>query len=97
MTILVCNTHEVEPKTFRDFIHPDVEIHDSVVVALETLEKNGWYPRSLWGASGIRYWPDEARSKQTVITYTAALVHPRLEFLAKHTGIQELLGITERK
>lgn len=97
MTISVCNTHEVAPNTFRDLIPVDVDLDARIVVVLETLERNGWYPRTLVNDDGIRYWPDNERPRQIVVTYTSALIGPRLAFFVKHTGIQELLGTTEEK
>ena len=83
--------------TFHDFVPRDAEIGAGVLALVEVLERHGWYPRGLMGSSGIRYWPDNQRSKQIVITYTQFMVPQRLAFWAEHCGITELLGITEEK
>jgi hypothetical protein len=31
------------------------------------LESLGWYARSRWGDSGIRFWPEGGRSRQIVV------------------------------
>lgn len=83
--------------TFHDFVSPDADIGDGVIDVVTVLEDHGWYPRGLLGSSAVRYWPDYGRPQQIVVDYKQFVVEQRLRFLAEHTGISELLGITQEK
>lgn len=94
---IACNTRVVAPSTFHDFVSPDAEIGEGILDVVNVLEKHGWYPHSLFGSSGIRYWPENGRSRQLVITYKQFVVRQRLQLWAEHTGISELLEITQEE
>ena len=52
--------------SWRDVIG-DAEIAKGLAEFFDELESYGWYARSRWGDTGLRFWPDGARAKQIAI------------------------------
>lgn len=57
----------------------DAEISDEFAKLFDELESYGWYARSRWGDTGVRFWPEGGRAKQIVVDLALDLNQYRRE------------------
>lgn len=79
-------------QTWREVLR-ETEPAQGLPELFDELERYGWYPRSRVGSYGIRFWPDEGRSRQFVVDTRYPLNEHRLEGHRDHTGLDLLVQI----
>jgi len=73
----------------------ETPVADGLEELFDELERCGWKARSRVGEHGIRFWPNEGRSMQTVIDTRYPLNEHKLQNYRQHTGLELEITIDE--
>lgn len=68
-------------KTWRDVVGEEFELAEGLAEFFDYLESCGWYARSLYGDTSVRFWPENARGKQIYIDLRFPVNEPRREII----------------